>query len=114
MKIAVIGSRNFRDYDLLKRTLDDIDITVIISGGVKGADALGEKYAEEHQIPTMVFRPDWKRFGRRAGPVRNSTIVENADCVIAFWDGVSKGTQSSINIAKRFNKPLQIVTIEQS
>jgi hypothetical protein len=74
---------------------------------------LGERYAKEQNIPIMIFKPDWKRFGRGAGPARNKTIVENADCVIAFWDGVSKGTQSTINIAKKLNKKLRIVIIEQ-
>ena len=112
MKVAVVGSRNFQDYDLLKQILAEYEITEIVSGGAKGADSLGEKYANEHNLPIEIFKPDWKRLGRGAGPARNKTIVENADFVIAFWDGVSKGTQSSINIAKKLNKALRIVMIE--
>lgn len=112
MKVAVVGSRNFQDYDLLKQILAEYEITEIVSGGAKGADSLGEKYANEHNLPIEIFKPDWKRLGRGAGPARNKTIVENADFVIAFWDGVSKGTQSSINIAKKLNKDLRIVMIE--
>jgi len=113
MKIAVVGSRNFHDYDLLKKTLAEYETTSIVSGGANGADSLGERYADEHNIPTMIFKPDWKRFGRGAGRIRNNTIVENADLVIAFWDGLSKGTQMSIEIAKKLNKPLRIVMVEQ-
>jgi len=113
MKIAVVGSRNFHDYELLKKTLTEYEITSIVSGGANGADSLGERYADEHNIPTMIFKPDWKRFGRGAGRIRNKTIVENADLVIAFWDGLSKGTQMSIEIAKKVNKPLRIVMVEQ-
>ena len=112
MKVAVVGSRNFQDYDLLKQILAEYEITEIVSGGAKGADSLGEKYANEHNLPIEIFKPDWKRLGRGAGPARNKTIVENADFVIAFWDGVSKGTQSSINIAKKLNKALRIVMME--
>jgi hypothetical protein len=112
MKVAVVGSRNFQDYDLLKQILAEYEITEIVSGGAKGADSLGEKYAKEHNLPIEIFKPDWKRLGRGAGPARNKTIVENADFVIAFWDGVSKGTQSSINIAKKLNKALRIVMME--
>jgi len=114
MKTAVVGSRNFQDFALLKQILEEYEISVIVSGGAKGADALGEKYAHENQIPTMIFKPDWKRLGRGAGPARNKTIVENAEFIIAFWDGISKGTKSSINIAKKLNKPLRIVRIEPS
>lgn len=113
MKVAVVGSRNFQDYDLLKQILDEHGITEIVSGGAKGADSLGEKYANEHNLPIVIFKPDWKRLGRGAGLARNKTIVENAEFVVAFWDGISKGTQNSINIAKNLNKPLRIVMVEQ-
>ena len=36
-------------------------------------------------------------------------LLEIADKVIAFWDKISKGTLSSINIAKKEKKPLEIV-----
>jgi len=114
MNAAVVGSRNFQDYELVKQILGEYEISVVVSGGAKGADSLGGKYANEHQIPTLIFKPDWKRLGRGAGPARNKTIVENADFIIAFWDGDSKGTKSAINFAKKLNKPLRIVMIEPS
>ena len=45
MKVAVIGSRSFTDYDLVISILDEFDISAVVSGGAKGADSLGEKYA---------------------------------------------------------------------
>jgi hypothetical protein len=55
-----------------------------------------------------VFKPDWNKYGKSAGFVRNKLIIENADIVFAFWDGESKGTLISINIAKELNKKLYI------
>jgi hypothetical protein len=55
--------------------------------------------------------PDWAKHGRAAGPIRNKLIISDADYVIAFWDGKSTGTLSSINIAKGLNKPLTIIPI---
>lgn len=110
MKIAVIGSRTFYDYELLKKTLDEFtDIDTIVSGGAQGADKLGERYAEENKLETLIFIPDWNKYGKRAGFIRNEDIVKNADKVVAFWDGVSKGTLSSINIAKKYDKEILIV-----
>jgi hypothetical protein len=101
MKIAVIGSRKFNDYLLLKSELDKIpNIETIISGGAKGADILAEQYAIENNIELIVFKADWARYGRAAGPIRNKEIINASDYVVAFWDGKSKGTLSSINIAK--------------
>ncbi|MFW6226284.1 MAG: DUF2493 domain-containing protein [bacterium] len=113
MKIAVIGSRNFTDYELLKSKLDKIHerkiITCIVSGGAKGADKLSERWADENGIEKLIFIPDWNKYGKRAGFLRNEDIIKNADAVVAFWDGVSKGTQHGINLSKKHEKSCLIV-----
>jgi len=110
-KVAIVGSRNFSDYLLLKATLDKLDFvpTEIISGGAIGADSLGERYAKEHNIVTNIFLPNWAEHGKKAGFLRNSDIVEASDLVIAFWDSESKGTLDSINKAKKLGKDVQVV-----
>jgi hypothetical protein len=112
MKVAVIGSRSFNDYDEVKKTLKDIVITLIVSGGAKGADTLGERYADENNIPKKIFFPDWKKYGKKAGFIRNTEIINEADLVVAFWDGESNGTKDSIKKAKEQNKKivLKIIT----
>lgn len=110
MKVAVVGSRNFTDYNLVKETLDEIkDISLIVSGGARGADSLGERYAAEKGIPIKIFLPAWDVYGRSAGYRRNVQIVEAADIVIAFWDGLSRGTRHSINLAREKGKELLVV-----
>lgn len=110
MKVAVVGSRGFDDYEKLKQTLDQIpSIMRIISGGAKGADSLAEQWAKEKGIETVVYKPDWGKYGRGAGVVRNRLIIEDCDYCIAFWDGVSKGTKSSIDHCKKLNKRLLVV-----
>ncbi len=104
MKIAVVGSRTFDNYELLCLELDKLEVTEIISGGAAGADSLGEKYAVECEIPIKIFKPDWNRYGKKAGMIRNSDIVDNCDILIAFWNGHSNGTKDSINKAKIVNK----------
>lgn len=108
MKCAVVGSRSFSEYDLLEGTLNEFEIDEIISGGAKGADQLARTYAIENKITIREFRPEWKKYGRAAGPIRNKKIITAADIVIAFWDGKSKGTKSSINIAKKLQKELVV------
>ena len=109
--IAIVGSRDFNDYELLKAEMNKVEIKKIVTGGANGADLLAEYYAREHNIPVEVFKPDWK-LGRHAGILRNRLIVENSDAVIAFWNGQSKGTLSTINHAKKLGKPVSIVTYE--
>ena len=115
--IAIIGSRSFNDYDRVKNVLDivisklqDKDI-IIVSGGAKGADTLGEKYADENGYVKIIIKPNWTKYGKIAGMLRNTEIIEKADLVVAFWDGKSPGTKDSINKAKKLNKKLIVVNI---
>jgi hypothetical protein len=114
MKLAVVGSRTFNDYELLKKNLDEIHketpITLIISGGAKGADSLSEKWADENGIPKQIFKPDWDKFGKRAGFLRNIDIILNSEQVLAMWDEKSKGTQHSINLADHHKIPYKVVS----
>ena len=109
MKVAVIGSRGFDDYVLLKETLSKIEITLLISGGARGADSLGERYANENNIPKKIFYSEWDKHGKAAGFLRNTDIINEADIIIAFWDGVSNGTKDSITKAKKQNKQIIII-----
>ena len=113
MKLAVVGSRTFNDYELLKSKLDIIHkrrkITCIVSGGAKGADSLSERWAKENNIETLIFIPEWEKYGKKAGYLRNDDIIKNSDAVVAFWDEISKGTSHSINLAKKYDKPCLVV-----
>lgn len=109
MKIAIVGSRNFTNYDLLKDTMRDYEPSAIVSGGATGADKLAEKYAKESEIELIIFKPNWKKYGRAAGPKRNKQIVEASDMTVAFWDGKSRGTLSTITITKRAGKPVNVI-----
>ena len=118
MKIAIVGSRGFDDYEILKKTIinefEIEKITGIVSGGALGADLLAEKFAIEFSIQVLVFKPDWKRYGKGAGKIRNKKIIENCDYVLAFWDGISKGTHGSILIAKELGKPCLVVNFSKN
>jgi len=104
MKIAIVGSRGFDDYDMMNEVLFSSvspNEDIIISGGAKGADSLAEQFAKENDIECKVIEADWDTFGKSAGMLRNSQIVEESDHIIAFWDGKSKGTLDTINKAKK-------------
>lgn len=107
-KIIIAGSRGFNNYEFLCNVVDAIivdnyvdDKIVIISGGARGADKLGEKYANEKEYELLVFPAEWDKFGKRAGYVRNEQMALNADVLVAFWDGTSRGTKHMIDLAKK-------------
>jgi hypothetical protein len=117
MKVIISGTRTFKDYDLLKRSmkvLNDVDkITCVISGCATGADTLGEKWAAENNIPVMKFPAEWDKYGKSAGPIRNELMSREADAMIAFWDGKSRGTKHMIETARSKGISVSIIDYEQ-
>lgn len=113
MKVAIIGSRSFTDYERLEKRLSSINVVidVIVSGGAKGADSLAVDYAKSHGIELVEFLPEYNKYGRAATIVRNRQIVDASDAVIAFWDGTSKGTKNSLDYARKKNKQVVIELI---
>lgn len=107
MKIAVIGSRTIKRIDC--REIGAKPGDWIVSGGAKGVDTLAEDFATANGFPVLRFLPDYHRYGKAAPHVRNGQIVAAADRVVAFWDGKSRGTKSTIEKAKRYGKEVHIV-----
>ena len=111
-RVIVAGSRGFNDYGFLASALDNIlpegDVTVI-SGTARGADRLGEMYAENHGHEVIRIPADWDRHGMSAGYLRNEQMAKSADGCVVFWDGVSKGSKHMIDIAERERLKLWVV-----
>jgi len=114
--IVVAGGRKFNNYGLLRQKLDALlsvkavthDI-VIVSGTAAGADRLGERYAAERGYSVVQFPAQWDKFGKSAGYRRNEEMAENADAVVCFWDGTSRGTKHMIDIAGAKNLPTRVI-----
>jgi hypothetical protein len=113
MKLAIIGSRTFNNYELLYDYLEEHlnTTTMVVSGAARGADSMGERWAKENGIKTLISPAEWDKYGKRAGYIRNEDIIKNCDFCIAFWDGVSKGTMHSVSLCKKYNKPVTVIRV---
>ena len=109
MKLAIIGSRNCPPIDIEAHLKSMPD--TIVSGGAKGADTYAREFAQKHNLNLIEFLPDYDKYGRKAPLVRNKLIVEECDCVLAFWDGKSRGTKFTIDYANEKGKPVKIIQI---
>ena len=114
-KVIIAGSRGFSNYKLLREKCNEYlrekrekYNIIIISGGARGADLLGEKYAQDEGFSLEVFPANWNKFGKSAGFRRNEQMAEVADALIAFWDGNSKGTAHNFELAEKYNNPIKI------
>lgn len=106
MRVAIVGSRGITSVDLSQFV--PTECTLIVSGGARGVDSIAEQYAYQHNIPTLIIKPDYERYGRSAPIRRNDIIVDNADLILAFWDGESRGTRYTIEYAKKTGKPVKV------
>jgi len=107
MKLAIIGSRSIEELDLDKYIKEKPD--VIISGGAKGIDTIAWEWAIKNNIEIVVHRPNYNKHGKWAALKRNDIIIDEADKIIAFWDGKSTGTKYVIDRAKKLNKEVVVV-----
>lgn len=119
-KVIIAGGRDFNDYELLKEKcdyylgfIDPGSEIVIVSGGARGADYLGERYAKEKGYKIELHKANWDKYGKRAGFIRNSEMVAIASAAICFWDGESKGTNHTINLCKGKGIPCKVIQYEK-
>ncbi len=127
MKIAVVGSRKFNDKTLVENLMVEIirfDHWTLVSGGASGVDSWAEKYADIMGWNKIILKAKWddlsypdviiktnkygKKYDAYAGMRRNQLIVNEADKIVAFWDGKSSGTKSTIDMAIKAGKPIDV------
>ena len=127
-RIIIAGSRTFNDYDLLNtqilRVLKEENISLnnirIISGHAKGADSLGEQFANNHNLNLTIIPADWEKYNKAAGNIRNeqmakfATINNNKGILFAFWNGISSGTKNMIDIANEYNIQTYIIQYKEN
>ena len=117
-RVVIAGCRDYTNYEEAKVYIDFClsnirkeNKIIILSGCASGADAIGERYAEENGFELEKYPADWVKYGRSAGPIRNRQMAEICDFVICFWDEKSRGTKSMIELARKYNKPIKIKII---
>ena len=121
-KVIVAGSRTATSeatYQLLTERLDNLlchkretHRIVIVSGTANGADKLGERYAADRNWSLERYPADWDTHGKSAGYKRNVEMAENADALVALWDGKSRGTKHMLDIARDRSIPSRTIYFE--
>ena len=115
MKIIIAGGREFWNSELVADTMKpylENPGLVIVCGMARGADLCGKQWADNNNIPVEEYPADWNRYGKRAGYLRNEAMSREADILVAFWDGKSKGTFNMINIMKKANKEVIVINYQ--
>jgi hypothetical protein len=111
-RYIVCGGRDFAHRDALFHALDRLRAKhgdfVVVSGGARGADRIGEAWATARGLHYVVIPALWDHFGKSAGPKRNQAMLDimEPDGVVAFpgvrADGSpSRGTACMVRFARK-------------
>jgi hypothetical protein len=107
VRLIIAGGRDYildeNGYAFLEKLLP---VAMVISGGCRGVDLCGEAWAAMHGIPVQRFTPNWDRYGKRAGPVRNREMAEVATDLAVFPGGA--GTKNMIEEAVKSNLRIHV------
>jgi hypothetical protein len=119
MKLIIAGTRTLNfDIGTIQNLIDasipmNLEIKQIVSGTCQGIDQSGEHYADFQNIQVKRFKPDWKKHGNAAGPIRNAEMAEYADALLLIWDGESKGSANMKMNMTKLNKPVYEIIIKK-
>lgn len=120
-RVAIVGSRDYKvwyhegtryqDLSEVREFVGSLppDVT-IVSGGARGVDTAAVNAAKEFGMNYKIWEADWKLYGKQAGFIRNLQIIHDCDCIIAYWDGYSKGTHHTITHGREQGKHVIVIT----
>lgn len=105
MRVAIVGSRGYSNLNAVIEYVAQLPTdTVVITGGARGVDLTAEVAARKRGLAVVVHLADWATYGKAAGQIRNQTVVDDCDKLVAFWDGTSPGTKGAISAASKASK----------
>lgn len=109
MRVAIVGTRDYANLAEVASYVMNLppDVTVV-SGGARGVDQAAIEAATMRGLATQVILPDWNKYGKSAGIIRNGLLFDQCAAVVAFWDGTSRGTYNMIQRCREAKKPLTI------
>lgn len=121
VKVVIFGGRDFgntynihdpevlkerkKQYDFGMRLLDELHneytFTVVISGMARGADTIGYNWGKLNNIPVLEFHAQWNTYGKSAGFVRNTQMLEEGEPAMGIAFPGGNGTKMMCDLSRR-------------
>lgn len=108
MKIAIMASRTL-PHIKIEEYLKYIPDTIVTCKA--GPQTFAIDFAHRHALRLILYFPNYEKYGSNAPIFSSKLVVEECDCLLAFWDGRSRGTKFTIDYAKAKGKPVKVVEI---
>ena len=116
-RVIVAGGRDYSagpNFTEIMEQFINPENDILVSGVCKGADMEGYDWMIARDGDVHVFPAHWHTHGKAAGPIRNRQMAENADVLVAFWDGKSRGTRSMITEALNHGLEVHVYHYEEA
>lgn len=107
-RILVTGSRNWQQPNRIYKVLDEFVSGItnvnrmisIVHGNSGNVDLIADSYAQHQGWKTEKYNAQWAQYGRAAGPIRNSQMVQTKpDICLAFIKDHSKGATNCAELS---------------
>lgn len=113
-RVLICGDRDWTDEETIEKYIETLaPRSMVIHGAYRGADLIAGRLADKHGHLVIPFRGKWGKYGRAAGSIRNTEMLDRGDpdLVIAFHDDIeeSKGTKDMIEQASERGIPYKII-----
>jgi predicted Rossmann fold nucleotide-binding protein DprA/Smf involved in DNA uptake len=111
LRVAIVGSRHFPEPDRVTDYVRSLPARAsIITGSASGVDAAATKAARDKGIPVQVMPASFEELADASkSAARNQRLVDACDVLVAFWDGASKGTRTTIDRALDSGKEVHVL-----
>lgn len=109
--VLICGSRSIKDLNI-SRYIRPQSCAAMVHGAAIGLDSIADSWAKANDIETVIYKPNYKVYGKRAPLVRDEEMVDFCDVVIAFYDGKSRGTLYTITYAKKIGRKVIVHLIQ--
>jgi hypothetical protein len=115
--LAIVGDRRYTNYLTFTNSVDShletyTKVDTIVTGDCRGTDEMASRYAMSKEFTLIECTAYWDEYGKRAGPIRNTLIVDNADALLAFVTDRSLGSWDTISKAKKKGIPVKIIKVD--
>jgi len=119
-RVLVTGSRDWNDEAVVCAELDrwlrasPVPLVLLHGACPTGADHIAYCWALKNGVRVRTFSPDWRKYGRSAGPRRNALMVaQHPHVALAFARGaLSRGTENTLQLL-RAHRPAVVLVVHR-
>jgi predicted Rossmann fold nucleotide-binding protein DprA/Smf involved in DNA uptake len=110
LRVGVVGSRHFAALDRVSEYVNGLPAGAsIVTGGASGVDAAATKAARSRGLAVQVLPMSFDEVRDTArAEARRTKLVESCDVLVAFWDGASPGTRTTVERALDAGKEVHV------